>query len=69
MIFLKQKEMKKMSKRTFNLVVGIVGGCAAIASAVVTYINPAYAVQTVAAIGVGSTAVTEICSLFVKADD
>ena len=56
-----------MSKRTFNLVVGITGGIAAIGSAVVTYFQPAYAVQTVAAIGVASTAVTEICSLFVKA--
>ncbi len=56
-----------MSKKTFNLVVGVVGGVAAIASAVVTYFNPTYAVQTVAAIGVGSTAITEICSLFVKA--
>lgn len=57
-----------MSKKTFNLVVGVVGGVAAIASAVVTYFNPTYAVQTVAAIGVGSTAITEICSLFVKAE-
>ena len=57
-----------MSKKTFNLVVGITGGVAAIASAVVTYFNPTYAVQTVAAIGVGSTAVTEICSLFVKSE-
>ncbi len=56
-----------MSKKTFNLVVGVAGGVAAIASAVVTYFNPTYAVQTVAAIGVGSTAITEICSLFVKA--
>ena len=56
-----------MSKKTFNLVVDVVGGVAAIASAVVTYFNPTYAVQTVAAIGVGSTAITEICSLFVKA--
>lgn len=57
-----------MKKRTFNLVVGITGGVAAIASAVVTYLSPAYAVQIVAGIGIASTAVTEICSLFVKTD-
>ena len=57
-----------MSKKMYNQVVGITGGVAAIASAVVTYFNPEYAVQTVAAIGVGSTAVTEICSLFVKSE-
>ena len=45
-----------MSKKMFNLVVGVVGGVAAIASAVVTYLNPTYAVQTVAAIGIGTTA-------------
>lgn len=57
-----------MKKRTFNLVVGITGGVATIASAVVTYISHAYAVQIVAGIGIASTAVTEICSLFVKTE-
>lgn len=57
-----------MSKKMFNLVIGVVGGVGAIASAVVTYFNPAYAVQTVAAIGIGTTAVSEICSLFVKSE-
>ena len=57
-----------MKKKTFNLIVGVTGGIAAIASAVVTYLQPAYAVQIVGAIGVGSTAVTEICSLFVKSE-
>lgn len=55
-----------MSKKTFNLVVGVTGGVCAIASAVVTYINPAYAPQVVAAIGVAETAAVEICSLFRK---
>lgn len=55
-----------MSKKTFNLVIGILGGVAAITSAVVTYIQPAYAAQIVAGIGIASTAITEICSLFVK---
>lgn len=57
-----------MKKRTFNLIVGITGGVAAVASAVVTYISPSFAVPTVAAIGIASTAVTEICSLFVKSE-
>lgn len=57
-----------MSKKMFNLVIGVTGGACAIASAVVTYMQPAYAVQIVAAIGIGSTAVTEICSLFVKTE-
>lgn len=57
-----------MSKKVFNLVVGVTGGVATIASAVVTYMQPTYAAQIVAAIGIGSTAVTEICSLFVKAE-
>ncbi len=57
-----------MKKKTFNLVVGITGGVATIASAVVTYISPTYAVQIVAGIGIASTAVTEICSLFVQTE-
>jgi hypothetical protein len=64
---MKAKE-NKMNKKTFNLVVGITGGCAAIASAVVTYAQPVFAVQIVAAIGIVSTAVSEVCSLFVKAE-
>lgn len=55
-----------MSKKTFGLVTGITSGVATIASAVVTYFNPAYAVQTVAAIGIANTAVVEVCSLFRK---
>lgn len=55
-----------MSKKTFNLVIGVTGGIAAIASAAITYLNPAYAPQVVAAIGVAETAVVEICSLFRK---
>ena len=50
-----------MKKKTFNLVVGITGGVA-------TILSPAYAVQIVAGIGIASTAVTEICSLFVKTE-
>ena len=55
-----------MSRKMFNLVSGIVGGVAAITSAVVTYIQPEFAVQIVAGIGIASTAITEICSLFIN---
>ncbi len=55
-----------MSKKTFNLVVGISGGIAAIASAVVAYVEPAFTPAIIGAIGIAETATTEICSLFVK---
>ncbi len=55
-----------MSKKVFNLVVGITGGVSTIASAVVAYINPAYTAQIVAAIGIVQTAIVEVCSLFRK---
>ncbi len=58
-----------MKKKTFNLVVGITSGVATIASAVVTYISPAYAVQIVAGIGIVATAVNEVCSLFIKVEE
>lgn len=54
-----------MSKKMFNLIVGVSGGVAAIASAVVTYFQPAYATAIVGAIGIAETAAVEICSLFV----
>ena len=55
-----------MSKKVFNLVVGISGGIAAIASAVVAYVEPAFTPAIIGAIGIVETATTEICSLFVK---
>lgn len=55
-----------MSKKTFNLVVGISGGVATIASAVVAFLDPAYESAIVASIGVVETAIVEICSKFVK---
>lgn len=55
-----------MSKKMFNLVVGITGGVCAIASAVVTYFQPAYATAIVGCIGIGETAIVEGCSLFRK---
>ena len=55
-----------MSKKVFNLIVGVSGGIAAIGSALVAYFNPAYEPAIVGAIGIAETAVVEICSLFVK---
>ena len=55
-----------MKKKTFDLIVGVAGGVAAIASAVVAYIQPAHAGAIVLAIGIGETAAVEICSLFIK---
>ncbi|MCR4627393.1 MAG: hypothetical protein K5640_07060 [Treponema sp.] len=55
-----------MSKRTFNFVVGITGGIAAIASATVVFLAPPAAPAIVASISIAETAITEICSQFVK---
>lgn len=55
-----------MSKKTFNLVTGIVGGVQAIAVAVVTYTSPEYAAAINSAIVIAGTAAIEICNLFVK---
>ncbi len=56
-----------MSKKVYNLVVGIIGGVSTIAVAVVTFIAPPYAVAINASIGIASTAAIEICGQFVKA--
>ena len=55
-----------MSKKVFNLVVGITGGIATIASALVAFFDPAYEPAIIASIGVLETAIVEICSKFVK---
>jgi len=57
-----------MNKKTFNLVAGVIGGVQTIAIAVVTFIQPAYAVQINASIGIVGTAAIEVCSLFVKTE-
>ena len=57
-----------MSKKTFNLVTGIVGGLQAIGVAVVTFTSPEYATAINSAIVVIGTAVIEACSQFVKAE-
>ena len=46
-----------MSKKTFNLITGIIGGVEVIAIAVVTFINPQYAVAINSSIGIVGTAV------------
>ena len=55
-----------MSKKVFNLIVGVSGGIATIASAVVAFFDPAYETAIIASIGVVETAIVEICSKFVK---
>jgi hypothetical protein len=57
-----------MSKKTFNLITGIIGGVQAIAVAVVTYTGPEYATAINSAIVVIGTAVIEACNLFVNAE-
>lgn len=57
-----------MQKKTFELIVGVTGGVATIADAVVAFVHPVYTVQIIAAIGIVATTVTEVCSLFVKTD-
>lgn len=57
-----------MKKKTFNLVAGVIGGVQTIAIAIVTFVQPAYAVPINAAIGIAGTAAIEICSLFVKTE-
>lgn len=55
-----------MTKRTFNLVTGLIGGVEMIAIALVTFINPTYAVAINASVTIVGTAAIEVCSQFVK---
>jgi hypothetical protein len=55
-----------MSKKTFQLISGIVGGVQAIAVAVVTYTSPENAAAINGAIVILGTAIIEACSQFVK---
>lgn len=57
-----------MTKKVYKLVVACIGAAATVASAIVTYIEPANATAIVAAIGVVATAAVEVCDLFVKED-
>lgn len=57
-----------MKRKTYNLVVGVTGGASAIAVALVTFFNPAYAAAINASIAIAQTAVCEICAQFVKSE-
>lgn len=57
-----------MNKKTYNLVVGLVGGLSTIGIALVTFFDPTYATAINTSIGIGATAVVEIVSQFVKGE-
>ena len=57
-----------MSKKTYNLVVGVLGGLSAIAGAVVDYLQIANTPAIIAAIVIANTAAVEICNLFVSSE-
>ncbi len=57
-----------MSKKTFNLVTGIVGALQTIGVAIVTYTDTANATAINSAIVIVGTAIIEACSQFVKAE-
>lgn len=57
-----------MSKKVYNLVTGIIGGVEVIAVAIVTFVQPSYAVAINASIGIVGTAAIEICGQFVKSE-
>ena len=55
-----------MKRKTYNLIVAVLGGVTAIASGVVAYLEISYTPAIVAAIPVAQTAILEICGMFVK---
>lgn len=55
-----------MTKKMYALVTGIIGGVGAIASAIVSYTDPAQATAILAAIPIAITAANEILMLFVE---
>lgn len=55
-----------MSKKMYALVSGIIGGIGVIASAIVSYTDPAQATAILAAIPIAITAANEIMMLFVE---
>ena len=55
-----------MSKKMYALISGIIGGLGAIASAIVSYTDPAQATAILAAIPIAITAANEIMMLFVE---
>lgn len=57
-----------MSKKTFALISGIVGGLQAIGVAVVTYTGPEYATAINSGIVIAGSAIIEICNLFTPSE-
>lgn len=57
-----------MSKKTFNLVTGIVGALQTVGVAIVTYTDTENATAINSAIVIVGTAIIEACSQFVKAE-
>lgn len=55
-----------MTKKVFQLAVGIITGVSTIASAIVVFAAPPMAPLIVSAIEIAGGAAIEICSLFVK---
>lgn len=55
-----------MSKKMYALITGIIGGVGAIASAIVSYTDPAQATAILAAIPIAITAINEIMLLFAE---
>lgn len=55
-----------MSKKVYQLIVGIAGAVSAAAVAIVTFCEPQFGTAINGAIVIANTAVDEICSLFVK---
>ena len=58
-----------MTKKTYELVVGIVKGVEIVANAIVVFcVAKPLSVAIVASIGIATTAAIEICSKFIKAE-
>ena len=55
-----------MSKRTYNLATGVIGGIATIGVALVTFFEPGYMVAINTAIGIATTAAVKILNMFVE---
>ena len=55
-----------MSKKTYNLVVGIVSVVCTGANVIVAYMQPTYMAPIIGAIEIAHGAIVEICSLFLK---
>lgn len=55
-----------MNKKLYTLLCTIIGCIGTVASAIVTYLQPAFATAIVAAIGIGTTAIIDILGLFVN---